>query len=130
MADENRQERPQTNRQWQSWNDARLDELAATVRLLGSTVTTVAVHSNMLAEATDDRMELRRWVSDVESRLVKSIERVAVDCETFQAEYREDAKAARQSNRTLVVAVVAGSATVFAAIIAAIATILTSSGHG
>lgn len=128
MADEHRQDRPQTDRQWQRWNDDRLDQLEQTVRLLGSTVTTVAVHTNQLEDAADDRDDIRLYIHDVEARLLARVDAVQAECVGFRAEYRTDHTAAKASTRTLVIAVIAASATVIAAIIGGAVTILTSGG--
>lgn len=128
MSDEHRQDRPHTERQWQRWNDDRLDELEATVRLLGSTVAVVAVHESRLDDAAEDRKEIRAYVGDVQTRLTDSIDRVQKECEGFRAEYRVDHKAAAQSTRALVVALIAATGAVLVAIIGGAVTILTSGG--
>lgn len=71
----------------------------------------------------------------MEQRLVERIGTVADECKQFRAEYRADRKAAlersdstKASSRTIVVAMIVGSCTVLAAIVAAIAAVLTGGG--
>ncbi len=76
------------------------------------------------------REEYREDLGALEKRLTKHIDDVAGKCEDFREEYRQDRRRALEgsvSKRMIVLAMIAGSATVFASIIGAAAAIITSS---
>lgn len=90
----------------------------------GSHAVILAQYGERLAAAAEDRDDLRELIIEVRG-----------ECRTFRDEYREDRKAAlersdkaKASNRLLVGAIIAGSCTVLAAIIAAVAAIVTGGG--
>lgn len=100
-------------------------------------------HEERIAEGKDDRAEIRSELAKLEvellaamgrqeQRMREHVERVGRECHGFWNEYRADRDAAlkrqdaaKVSNRTVVVAMIAGSATVLAAIIGAAAVLLT-----
>lgn len=76
------------------------------------------------------RDDYRDDMAALERRLTKHIDGVAVKCEDFRDEYRTDRQRALEgsvSKRMIVLAMIAGSATVLASIIGAAAVIITSS---
>lgn len=85
--------------------------------------------------AAEDRRVIREEVRELRVELLAAIAEVDEECKQFRVKvekWREEDEKARRtalegrvSNRTIVLAMIAGSATVFAAIIAAAATIIT-----
>lgn len=96
------------------WPDERLDDLADTVRSFAPLVKQVGVAESELKQHDEELTAIRQSVRDV-----------AKVCEDFHAEYRADQKHAKTANRAVVIAMIGSSATVIAAVIAAIAVILT-----
>jgi hypothetical protein len=112
------------NARYRAWNDDRLDDLAAQVRVVAALGTVVARHDAKLDQAEDDRIVLRRTLEQLEARMTSDIARVARECEDFHAEYRSDRDDAKKHSRGLILAVVAGSFGILASIVSAAAVLL------
>jgi hypothetical protein len=109
---------------YRAWNDDRLDDLAAQVRVVAALGTVVARHDAKLDQADDERVAMRRTLEQLEARMTSDIARVARECEEFHTEYRADRDSARSNSRGLVIAVIAGSFGILASIVSAAAVLI------
>jgi uncharacterized protein YbjQ (UPF0145 family) len=83
-----------------------------------------------LSSQTVRRSEFREDMKQLKRDLTAHIDKVGGECEEFRDEYRKDRQRALEgsvSKRMIVLAMIAGSATVLASIIGAAAVIITSS---
>lgn len=101
------------------------DEPGYDARRIDGLMSTTTRHDERLTGLKEDLIEIR-------DDLRKDITKVSDECKAFREEYRKDRRealerssASRASNRMVVVAMIGGSATVFAAIVAAVAAIVT-----
>ena len=76
------------------------------------------------------REEFREDMKQLRKDLTAHIDKVGGECEEFRDEYRQDRKRALEgsvSKRMIVIAMIGGSATVLASLVAAVAVIITNS---
>lgn len=101
------------------WNDDRLDDLAHTVRAIAPLATQVARHDAVLDQLVGDIADFKSWITDVDERLTRRIDREAEAQEAFRKEYREDRDRAKKDRGAIVVAAITAAASILVALIGA-----------
>lgn len=107
---------------------ARLQaEVAAAQRavdMFGPTAGQVIENSVRLSGAIKDLEDFKSWIADVEHRLGKRIDDVAGELHGIREDFKEYEDARADARVRISIAVIAGSFTTLAAIVAALATVL------
>lgn len=109
---------------------ARLQaEVAAAQRavdMFGPTAGQVIENSVRLSAALRELEDFKRWIGDVEDRLARRIDGVKAELHDIREDFKEYEDARADARVRISIAVIAGSFATVAAIVGAVATILTS----
>lgn len=105
---------------------AEVEAAQRAVDMFGPTAGQVIENSVRLSTALKELEDFKRWISDVEQRLAQRIDGLASELHGIRDDFKEYEDARADARVRISIAVIAGSFATVAAIVGAVATILTT----
>lgn len=105
---------------------AEVEAAQRAVDMFGPTAGQVIENSVRLSTALKELEDFKRWISDVEQRLAQRIDGLAKELHGIRDDFKEYEDARADARVRISIAVIAGSFATVAAIVGAVATILTT----
>lgn len=105
--------------------EERLEAAARQTEVFAPTARQALETALKLDDVASDVARTREWITRVEGRLNAKIADVLTACTAIRADYQADQKTRSEARSKIVIAVIAASATVLAAIIVAVGAIVT-----
>lgn len=105
--------------------EAMVEAAQRAVDMFGPTAGQVLKLDGRMETALRELSDFRDWIGDVENRIGKRLDGLATDVKDLREDFREYDKQRQEARTRIALAVIAGSFTVIAAIVAATAAIIT-----